>query len=741
MNDSQRVIYVNNFPCLSRFGNDISFIANIPVLTFIFSITNILSSAFTINLFNVYVGQFKDKDSFKRYFNLIGGHLPFFLLQISFRITSFTLILVYLDTWAAAFLIAMWLCNLIIGYVTSAAHNLGSEMRTRLQRARSVARLEANQPKIEVKGAERDTQDTPIWLNSFLSLFVPSCYMRTVDPAIFNIDKNQSDEQKEKDRKLRKRFFEKEKQFQRKVIRLQVLSSTTILLAATGLMFFLVQFGNWGYNNNILDNYAFQIACATTALLGIFSFISIGFIDIYELFGLNKWEKEVKENQKKGSRACQKTLLTIIFGLLAVAPLVAGFVFVSNTSQRTGYLSLKDYNSTHVKISLISANRLTSSGDGAVDLKEKHITMCNNATEVADICKVQEKQNNILVIDFNEKEKCEQFIHQEADKEDSDCLKFSSIVFLESKDFKSSSPKQNKIKHVPVLSVHTRDTELIKNAFTKSQDVKMDIFYESLDTMMASLNGDSDLKRRGCNDLTNKQTQSAPIALNKDAAEQGKLYVGGEKVNDEGKQVANVKVNSELVLTCKIYGRDCSALQVWVQQPKNKEQMKKFEVECQSPIEMNKKNFKEQIDEFTNLNGYSDETHRCFQKNESTVIYSRNQNSNNCPIGVEDRANCIWGDWILPPPLQGTPTALKCAGETPRGRQSFRFCRMKGEDLKNCLFMEVRAQFFKPSTQKCDQSRGNKCTESNLFEFAECPTRGVLPSREGKEECQYDWSK
>merc|ERR1711962_1701200 len=453
-----------------RFGNDISFIANIPVLTFIFSITNILSSAFTINLFNVYVGQFKDKDSFKRYFNLIGGHLPFFLLQISFRITSFTLILVYLDTWAAAFLIAMWLCNLIIGYVTSAAHNLGSEMRTRLQRARSVARLEANQPKIEVKGAERDTQDTPIWLNSFLSLFVPSCYMRTVDPAIFNIDKNQSDEQKEKDRKLRKRFFEKEKQFQRKVIRLQVLSSTTILLAATGLMFFLVQFGNWGYNNNILDNYAFQIACATTALLGIFSF-------------------------------------------LAVAPLVAGFVFVSNTSQRTGYLSLKDYNSTHVKISLISANRLTSSGDGAVDLKEKHITMCNNATEVADICKVQEKQNNILVIDFNEKEKCEQFIHQEADKEDSDCLKFSSIVFLESKDFKSSSPKQNKIKHVPVLSVHTRDTELIKNAFSKSQDVKMDIFYESLDTMMASLNGDSDLKRRGCNDLTNKQTKSAPTAL------------------------------------------------------------------------------------------------------------------------------------------------------------------------------------------------------------------------------------
>merc|ERR1711962_1421872 len=190
--------------------------------------------------------------------------------------------------------------------------------------------------------------------------------------------------------------------------------------------------------------------------------------------------------------------------------------------------------------------------------------------------------------------------------------------------------------------------------------------------------------------LNSEDTNDTIAALEQAAADKGKLYVGGEKLNDEGKQVANVKVNSELVLTCKIYGRDCSALQVWVQQPKNKEQMKKFEVECQSPVQMIKKNFKEQLDEFTNLNGYSDETHRCFQKNESTVIYSRNQNSNNCPIGVEDRANCIWGDWILPPPLQGELTALKCAGETPRGRQSFRFCRMKGEDLKNCLFMEVR---------------------------------------------------
>jgi len=296
---------------------------------------------------------------------------------------------------------------------------------------------------------------------------------------------------------------------------------------------------------------------------------------------------------------------------------------------------------------------------------------------------------------------------------------------FESKDFKSSSPKQNKIKHVPVLSVHTRDTELIKKAFIKSQDVKMDIFYESLDTMMASLNGDSDLKRRGCNDLTNKQTQTVPIALEQAAAEQGELYVGGEKVNDEGKQVANVKVNSELVLTCKIYGRDCSALQVWVQQPKNKEQMKKFEVECQSPVEMIKNNFKDQLDEFTI--GYSDnmfKTHRCFQRQESTVIYSRdpNENSNNCPLGIEDRAKCVWGDWITPPAIQGDdPTGDKCSGVEPYGRQSFRFCRRKGKDLKGCLFMEVKTMLWDDDKKTCTRKEENfRNPKTGKLEYTYC---------------------
>ena len=98
-------------------------------------------------------------------------------------------------------------------------------------------------------------------------------------------------------------------------------------------MFFLVQFTEFKYNNNILNNYSFVIACATIGVLGVLSYVSIGFIDIYDLFGLNNQREEEEEEEKMRSRACPKVLLTIIFGLLAVAPLVAGFALLATPSK------------------------------------------------------------------------------------------------------------------------------------------------------------------------------------------------------------------------------------------------------------------------------------------------------------------------------------------------------------------------------------------------------------------------
>jgi len=684
-----------------RHGNSITFLAQIPVLTFIFSVTNILSSAFTINLFNVYVGQFKDKTSFHRYFNLIGGHFPFFLLQICFRITSFTLLLIYFDLWAMGFLTAMWFCNLIIGYVSSTMHVIPKVVKKGLQRAKSVARLQAGEDKMKIKGKaeKRNAEDTPIWLNSFLSLFVPSCYMRTVDPAIFNIDNNLTDQKKEEQRELRKQFFEAEKIFQRKVIRLQVLSSTTILLAATGLMFFLVEFTSFKYSNNILNNYTFRVACAASALLGILSYVSIGFIDIYDLFGLNKERKE----GKKRSRACPKLLLTTIFGLIAIAPLVAGFVFAGWTAPKTGYISLKNYNDTHVRINLITANQLTQSANETHEsLKEKGLVMCNNNTmnPNEDICKHTEKEKNILVIDFENDKRCQSFIHEKADN-DPDCLKYSSIIFLESGDYQSSSPKQNKIKGVQVLTVHTRDAKDIRRAFQEDQAVKMDILYDTLASMMDNIDKDSDLKKRGCQSLANPNPipSKGPITLEKEKAADGKLYLSKD---------SNVKVKSKLDITCKVYGRDCTALAAWKNQASNKEAMKRFEVECHSPVKMKYDIVRKQIDVFEDSDGFVARKHRCFQGQTATVIEIKREqgyDDNDCPLSLRTKCTSegTWGKWILSEVDPSLTGRIQCHGENaPFGQKSFRFCRQN-----RCLFQEVKNLFWNDDDSACNKPDHN----------------------------------
>jgi len=702
-----------------RHGNSVTFLANIPVMTFIFSVTNILSSAFTINLFNVYVGQFKDKSSFHRYFNLIGGHLPFFLLQICFRITSFTLILIYFDMWAMGFLVAMWFCNLVIGYVSSTMHVMPKKVKSNLQRAKSFARIEAKEPKIETKGntEKRNTEDTPIWLNSFLSLFVPSCYMRTVDPAIFDDDINDTDQEKVRGRDIRKEFFEAEKKFQRKVIRLQVLSSTTILLAATGLMFFLVQFTSFKYNNNILNNYSFLIACATSGVLGILSFVSIGFIDIYDLFGLNKERKEEEEGKKKGSRVCPKILLTIIFGLLAIAPLVAGFVFADETAKQTAYISLRSHNSTNVLVKLISANKLRNSGNEThIDLFDKGIVMCNKNTtdHEEDICQNTEKESKILAIDFDDQrdDGCQTFINDKASDESSDCLKFSSIIFLESQDYRSSSPKQNKIKGVPVLTVHTRDAKDIRKAFQKDKTIQIDILYDTLDKMMENLDGESELKKRSCDNLANPTPAGASIALEKEKASDGKLYLGED---------SNVKVKSKLNITCTVYGRDCTALAAWKQRSENKEKMKGFEVDCRE-VKMNYNNVRKQLAKFEDSNsGFEAVKHRCWQKETGTLIESKREggySDEDCPL--TDRTTCNtknnWGEWITSLPDPSLTGKTQCIGQDRKGKKQYRFCR-----IKSCLIMEVKTLFWNTDSSTCDRPQTNHLNpNTDELDFTEC---------------------
>merc|ERR1712037_22162 len=118
--------------------------------------------------------------------------------------------------------------------------------------------------------------------------------------------------------------------------------------------------------------------------------------------------------------------------------------------------------------------------------------------------------------------------------------------------------------------------------------------YDTMGRMMTKLDEDSKLKQHDCKELANPKPKpnepiKAPISYEKENAAEGGLYLG-EKDSE-------VKVRSKLEITCKVYGRDCTALAAWKNQASNKEKMDKFEVECRK-VEMNYDIVRKQLADF-----------------------------------------------------------------------------------------------------------------------------------------------
>ena len=168
--------------------------------------------------------------------------------------------------------------------------------------------------------------DGPIWLNSFLSIFIPSCPLDLIDPAMLNhyVDKEVDVELKRgkkvvtevvQGREIHDEAMTFNNRFQRKIIRRQLIASSIIILATVAIVWYLVNYNqSWVYNNNILTNHAFNIF---SGVLVIMSFMSFGFVknmDIFQLFHLNKWKDDTKEGKSplvKGFILAAVTLLVL----------------------------------------------------------------------------------------------------------------------------------------------------------------------------------------------------------------------------------------------------------------------------------------------------------------------------------------------------------------------------------------------------------------------------------------------
>ena len=270
---------------------------SIPMLSLMFSFFNILTSAIQINIFIVYIGQFRTLESIRRFVDLALGHLPFFIHSVLSRILAISIIFVYLDLWGFIPLAAIFAANLLIGYLKLGDQRFSADVRHHLRR-RVKSRLlkegnyNADVPTGSMKDKNLDHQlrantansDVPVWLNSFLGVFVPACYMAAVDPRVLNAA----------DPAIRAEVGRQQATFQKSLIRYQVESATAILLIAVSAVAYLVNMTEYRYSTSCLANTDFNIICG---LILVQSFMSMVFLllDIDILATYNSSSTNVRE--------------------------------------------------------------------------------------------------------------------------------------------------------------------------------------------------------------------------------------------------------------------------------------------------------------------------------------------------------------------------------------------------------------------------------------------------------------
>jgi hypothetical protein len=261
-----------------RFGNTILPSASIPFWTMSFSILNIIGSAIQVNIFNVYIGKIRNMHGFKKYINLTCGHFPFFFHSIIFRVLALSFFVVYLDFKAFIPIFGILFCNLVIGYLTSPGHKIPKAVRRELRRVKRNQKEIEDHPTLQAKGGGGSKSNTSVWLNSFLGICVPTCFVQDVDPVLL-LDMEEKSQQE---------IFKSQKNYQRMVIRYQIQTSVTIILIALLITFCLVNFTEYGYPTNRFDNMEFNILCSVIFAMGVTAFLFVREIDVYEAFKMNE---------------------------------------------------------------------------------------------------------------------------------------------------------------------------------------------------------------------------------------------------------------------------------------------------------------------------------------------------------------------------------------------------------------------------------------------------------------------
>ena len=457
------------------------------------------------------------------YLYLVASHLPFFIHAIIFRAITAAVLFIYLDKLAFISFFLIWLSNIIIGYFTLQHYQIPKKLAKSISKLKQLSTKESES--ISYKTRVQSIGDIPVWLNSFLSIFVPTCYLSDLEPRI---KETLTDEQTQE-------LFQHQKRFQQKVLKHQIKTSTTILIISLGIVFYLVNFTRFSYKSNILNNYDFNILCCVIFILGIFSYLFIFGIDIFKSLRLKptqnqneekniKLDRSVKEFESQDSGIdmpdgvdcavkipylsttpsnCKLLLFSLVLTLLVISPVIIGLTYYTSLPPPTSVLLVvgKENNTWASKATLLNnPNQFSklniersnlvlplnlkmdrgSPGNGLTTATSNRI--CDeNTVNVDALLRCRPKHiavpSQVLVVD-TDTEKCSKILDDVEALPNSkiECLPYSGIILLESGKRSSSKILQrntNKLKMLPILSVFHNESVKFREMLTRKVTIKL----------------------------------------------------------------------------------------------------------------------------------------------------------------------------------------------------------------------------------------------------------------------------
>ena len=160
------------------YGNNLT-IPNITSISAYFSFCSIIITCILANIPLEYV-KFSQHDFNNRYderFSHIVGRIPYFLSTVIFRIISFALMITFLFYYTAFPVALIFLANVSIGYLVMADEETLKPLK---KIKKEIRRL--------FKANNRDVKEVnfevAIWMNSFLGIFIPCCYIKRINDQL-----------------------------------------------------------------------------------------------------------------------------------------------------------------------------------------------------------------------------------------------------------------------------------------------------------------------------------------------------------------------------------------------------------------------------------------------------------------------------------------------------------------------------------------------------------------------------